>query len=84
MVSPKETILGLDIITVREKKKTNKPRLHYPTLTISTVINIYKDRKHHYKYTLREHISHYRNLIYVCSGYKKVIKVTASPTSADL
>lgn len=37
MVSPKETILGLDIITVREKK--NKRRLHYPTLTISTVIN---------------------------------------------
>lgn len=35
MVSPKETILSLDIITRRGKKK----RLYYTILTISTVIH---------------------------------------------
>lgn len=67
------------------KRKKKKPRLHYAKLTISTVIrkDIYKDRKHHYEYTLHEHIPHFKIFIYACSGYKK-IKVTASPISADI
>lgn len=75
----KETNLGLDI-TVR-KKNSDYTILNLPSL--QWFIRHLQGQKTPLQYTLYEHISHLKNFIYACSGYK-IIKVTASPISADM